>query len=132
MTTLQFVLFLSGLILPSVFWRMKFRFNPVSFYTLNKLRSQSGLNLHHGHYGLIMLVISLVMLVFGYHNGFTIGLAGFGLGHVADEIMPLLHMPSPGRNKELEIYAQELHNTINLIGALVTVVLIIFVFLYKH
>jgi hypothetical protein len=125
MTTRQFCLFLSGLILPTLYQRTKFALNRSLFHQ-TRLRDKSGLNIHHGHWGLLLALLSTWMLAFGFHNYVSIGLAGFGWGLMLDEIIPLLNMPSPGRNLELDVYGKFKNATIILVGAIITLSIIIF------
>ncbi len=125
MTTRQFVLFLSGLIMPMLYQRMKFALNRLSFHR-TPLREKIGLNLHHGHWGFLLAFISMNLLVFGVHNIFSIGLAGFGWGLMLDEIIPMLKMPSPGRTLELEIYDRSRSATIILVGVVALLALVFF------
>lgn len=127
MTIRQFVLFLSGLIVPMLHQRIKFALDRRSFQR-TPLREKSGLNLHHGHWGFLLAFISMNLLVFGVRNGFSIGLAGFGWGLMLDEIIPMLQMPSPGRTLELQIYDKSKSATIILIGVVVLFVLVCFLF----
>jgi hypothetical protein len=125
MTTRQFVLFLSGLIIPILYQRLKFALNRPSFHRLT-LRQKSGLNLHHGHWGFLLAFISMILLVFGVYNDLSIGLAGLGWGLMLDEIVPMLKMPSPGRTLELEIYSRSRSATIILMGVVVLLALVLF------
>jgi hypothetical protein len=125
MTTRQFVLFLSGLIVPMLYQRMKFALYRLSFHRM-PLREKSGLNIHHGHWGFLLAFISMNLLVFGVHDIFSIGLAGFGWGLMLDEIVPMLKMPSPGRALELEIYDKSRNATIILIGIVALLALVCF------
>jgi hypothetical protein len=125
MTTRQFVVFVSGLILPMLYQRLKFALNQISFHRTT-LRQKSGLNLHHGHWGFLLAFISMNLLVFGVRNIFSIGLAGFGWGLMLDEIIPMLKMPSPGRALELEIYDRFRSATIILMGVVVLLMLALF------
>jgi hypothetical protein len=125
MTTRQFALFLSGLILPALYQRIKFALNRSLFHQ-TRLRDKSGLNIHHGHWGFLLALLSTWMLVFGFHNYISIGLAGFGWGLMLDEIMPMLSMPSPGRNLELDVYRKSRNATIILISLVVVLSVIIF------
>lgn len=125
MTTRQFVLFLSGLILPMLYQRLKFALNRPSFHRLT-LRQKSGLNLHHGHWGFLLAFISMILLVFGVYNDLSIALAGLGWGLMLDEIVPMLKMPSPGRTLELEIYSRSRSATIILMGVVVLLALVLF------
>jgi hypothetical protein len=125
MTTRQFVLFLSGLIMPVLYQRMKFALGRPLFHR-TRLREKSGLNIHHGHWGFLLAFISMNLLVFGVHNIFSIGLTGFGWGLMLDEIIPLLKMPSLGRTLELEIYDRYKRATIILISVVVLLALVFF------
>jgi hypothetical protein len=125
MTTRQFVLFLSGLIIPILYQRLKFALNRPSFHRLT-LRQKSGLNLHHGHWGFLLAFISMILLVFGVYNDLSIALAGLGWGLMLDEIVPMLKMPSPGRTLELEIYSRSRSATIILMGVVVLLALVLF------
>jgi hypothetical protein len=125
MTTRHFFIFLSGLILPMLYLRIKFALNRLSFHR-TPLRENSGLNIHHGHWGFLLAFISMNLLVFGVHNSFSIGLAGVGWGLMLDEIIPMLKLPSPGRKLELEIYDRSRNATTILMGVVVLIALAIF------
>ena len=125
MTTRHFFIFLSGLILPVLFQRIRFALNRLSFHR-TPLRENSGLNIHHGHWGFLLAFISMNLLVFGVYNILSIGLAGAGWGLMLDEIIPMLKMPSPGRNLELEVYDSSKRATVILISVVVLLALAIF------
>jgi hypothetical protein len=125
MTIRQFALFFSGLILPALYQRTKFALNR-SLFQQTRLRNKSGLNIHHGHLGLLLALFSTWMLVFGFHNYVSIGLAGFGWGLMLDEIIPMLNMPSSDRNLELDVYERSKNSTIVLISAVITLSILIF------
>ncbi|MDE1975373.1 MAG: hypothetical protein KGI49_02585 [Patescibacteria group bacterium] len=103
MTPRQFALFAAGLVLPTLYQRLKFALNRRSFYR-TELRRKSGLNIHHGHWGLVLAAVSTWMLVFGLRDYISIGLAGLGWGLMLDEIIPMLRMPSKDRDLELKVY----------------------------
>ena len=125
MTTRHIVIFLSGLILSVLYQRIKFAFNRLSFHR-TPLRENSGLNIHHGHWEFLLAFISMNLLVFGVYNIFSIGLAGVGWGLMLDEIIPMLKLPSPGRNLELEIYDRSRNATFILMGVVVLLALVFF------
>ena len=125
MTTRQFALFLSGLILPALYQRIKFALNRSLFHQ-TRLRNKSGLNIHHGHWGFLLALLSTWMLVYGFHNYISIGLAGFGWGLMLDEIIPMLNMPSLGRDLELDVYGKSRNSTIIIISLVVVLSVIIF------
>ena len=104
MTELEFYLFTSLLVLPTLYQRTKLLLNPSSFDKMTWLRRKTGLNLHHGHLGYVMMAISIILLVLGVHNWISIGLGGAGLSLSLDEIPPMFKMPSPGRYVEMSVY----------------------------
>jgi hypothetical protein len=108
-----------------MYQRAKFALNRSLFHR-TRLRSKSGFNIHHGHWGLLLAMTSTWMLVFGFHNYISIGLAGFGWGLMLDEIIPMLKMPSFGRNLELDVYGKSRNSTIILISLVVVLSVIIF------
>ena len=125
MTTTQFWIFIAGLTLPSLVYRSLFALNRLSFYS-TPLREKSGLNIHHGHYGYSMMLVSFAMLSSGIHNWFSIGLGSFGCGLTLDEIIPMLKMPSKDRDKELDVYGKAKKATIILIGTIVALAILTF------
>ena len=48
------------------------------------LRGITGLNIHHSHYGILLLTIAVILLIFNIYPYLAIALAGFGLGSVLD------------------------------------------------
>lgn len=128
MTIKQFSLFICGLVLPMIYQRGKFALNRLGFYN-TPFRKKSGLNIHHGHWGFLIALVSTSMLVFGFHNVVSISLAGLGWGLMLDEIIPMLKMPSPGRGIELDVYARAKDATIVLISAITVLFTALFFFL---
>jgi len=125
LTNLQFAVFVMLLIMPTIYQRTKFNIKRSSF-DRTPLREKSGLNIHHGHWGFLLAMISAFMLVFGWRNAASIGLVGLGFGLMLDEIVPMLKMPSPGRDLELEAYGKSRNATILLVGVVATLSLILF------
>ena len=130
MTTRQFWILIAGLTLPCLYQRTKFAVNRLVFYK-TELRRKSGLNIHHGHWGLIFATVSVVMLVSGIRNTLSIGLAGFGWGLMLDEVIPMLKMPSKDKNSndrdlELEVYGKARNATVVLIGTIVALAILTF------
>jgi len=69
------------------------------------------------------------MFVFGLRDYVSIGFAGFGWGLMLDEIIPMLKMPSPDRDLELDVYRKTKNATIILISVVAILSLIIFLML---
>jgi len=129
MTPRQFALFLAGLILPMFYQRLKFAMNRSLFHR-TRLRDKSGLNIHHGHWGLLLAMISTWMLVFGLRDYASIGLAGLGWGLMLDEVIPMLNMPSLGRDIELDIYGNSCNATTTLVCIVVLASGVLFLFFH--
>lgn len=90
------------------------------------IRRLTGLNIHHGHWGLLILVLAgMWNATFMPHPLTTISFyLGFGL--VADEIVPLLKMPSKNRELELSVYSESLCDTAGLAGIMAIVIFALF------
>lgn len=115
MLSQYFLFFLALLILPSAYQRVHFALKRSAFMK-TELRDKSGLAIHHGHWGLLFVFIASFALAFGYRNFWIVALMFYGWGLILDEIVPMLKMPSVGREKELEVYARTLSGTIWLVG----------------
>lgn len=115
MTTTTFLLFMLAFLAPSIYQRGHFALRSADFHKIS-LRKKIGLQIHHGHWGLLWIFISSVLFIFGDHSMWTIILAGFGWGLLMDEIIPNLKTPSDDRGFELELYKNSTKGTIILIG----------------
>ena len=121
MTIQELLLFAALLITPTIYQRTKFFFSRKSFDD-PQLRKKSGLQIHHGHWGfLIALVTMYLVLFFDIRNSYTFALAGLGWGLMLDEIPPMLKMPTPGRQIELDVYAKTQNATFILIGSILVI-----------
>ncbi len=125
MTKFQFFVLIAGLTVPTLYQRINFALNRASFDDI-RLREKTGLNIHHGTYGIGFSFIGTMMLVFGWRNWFSIGLAAYGWGLMLDEIIPLVRMPDPGRQLELDVYARSRNATIVMISVIVLIAFFVF------
>ncbi len=125
MTGFQFFVLIFFLVFPAAYQRCKFAWKRKSFDDI-KLREKTGLNIHHGTYGILLAFIGTMMLVFGWRNFFSIGLAASGWGLMLDEIIPLVMMPNPGRELELDVYARSRNATIVMISIIVLIAFFIY------
>ena len=121
MTTRQFLILIALLMLPCAYQRTMFKLNRLAFYD-TPLREKSGLNIHHGHFGVPMAFVGTLLLAFGVRDLLSLGLSSFGWGLMLDEIVPMLKMKSKDRTSELDVYAKSRNATFVLIGAVVAVV----------
>jgi hypothetical protein len=104
----KLILFNISLILPLLFYRILVHLKDgrVSY-----LRSLTGLQVHHYHYGVIFLIIAVILLIFHRISTLAIIFSGFGLGCVLDSFISSL-FPSVNRLEEIVNYDSNLVPTI--------------------
>ena len=108
----RLVLFILSFLLPLVYYRLFFFIiAPPQENYLSPLRKFTGLNIHHLHYGLILLTISTLLLLFYKRNTISTILAGLGLGLSLDLFIPSLFIKTI-RENELLAYSQHLGATL--------------------
>jgi len=126
MTTAQFIFFAVALVLPTIYQRTKFALSRKSFHNI-ELRQKSGLQIHHGHWGFLFALIAMFLFVFlDIRDIWTFGLTGLGWGLMLDEIPPMLKMPTPGRDIELDVYAKTQKAAFVIIGSLALISFLLF------
>ena len=122
--TQQISIFIIFLILPVIY-------NRGLFYIAKKvfdkpyLRTKTGLQIHHIHYGIVAIFISALILLFSSRNFFVIALMGLGLGWMLDEFIPSLLLPG-NRPVELDVYNKSFRKTIILFATIILLVLILY------
>ncbi|MBI2045126.1 hypothetical protein HYT23_03645 [Candidatus Pacearchaeota archaeon] len=99
----QAVLFIIALLIPFIYYRSLYYIYR-TYFKESKLRASSGLQIHHLHYGAIILIITAFILIFYGKNNYVLALFGLGLGLVLDEFVPALLMPG---NRKIELAAYE-------------------------
>ena len=104
-------IFSLSLFLPLIFYRLVvfFRAGKVSL-----LREVTGLNVHHYHYGVLLVTIGILLLLFYKVSLFSICLTGFGLGTILDSFISSL-FKSTTRIEEITNYWGALVPTIILL-----------------
>ena len=120
----EILIFLIAFIAPVLYWRFLFWMARKRF---NKpyLRTKTGLQIHHIHYGIILVLAGTLLIFFLGKSLWVVGVMGLGLGLILDEFVPSLLMPG-NRELELEIYKKSLRGTAALISIIVLVILILF------
>jgi hypothetical protein len=121
----SFIVFVILLATPTIYQRTKFKLSYKSFLK-TELREKTGLQIHHGHWGIIFIFISSMALLFFEKNIFSTSFMGLGLGLLLDEVIPSLMMPSKDRVFELEVYKKAQKSTILLIVGVFGLSLILF------
>jgi len=114
-----------SLILPLVFYRILVYLKKGS---VSYLRSLTGLQVHHYHYGIVLLTIAIILLIFHEISTLIIILTGIGLGCVLDSFISSL-FPSINRIEEITNYNLNLIPTIIL---LLGVILLTFLIIRKE
>ena len=120
----EILIFLIAFIAPVLYWRFLFwmarnRFNKPY------LRTKTGLQIHHIHYGIILVLAGTLLILFLGKSLWVVGIMGLGLGLILDELVPSLLMPG-NRELELEVYKKSLRGTLVLISIIVLAILILF------
>ncbi len=130
MTLTQLIAFILIFITPSAYQRIHFYYKRNHFEKISNIRDKSGLQIHHGHWGLLWIFISSIYFIFGDKNIYIIFLAAFGWGLLMDEIIPALKTPSTDREAELQIYSKSTKPTMILLGVVILGFILIY-FLLK-
>ena len=119
----KYLLFFSSFIVPLIFYRLVvfLRDGRVSF-----LRELTGFKVHHYHYGIILLTVAVILLIFHEISNLTIVVAGLGLGAVLDGFLSSF-FSSGNRAGEIMNYSGNLIPTI----VLFTGVLLLAYFVHK-
>ncbi len=86
----------------------------------------TGLSIHHFHFGMLLLLIAVLLLVFFKKNVYTIGLTGLGLGITLDQFIPSLLLQTE-RAEEVAVYFD---STIGTIILVCLVLILSFIFYY--
>jgi hypothetical protein len=116
------VLFIISFCIPLVFYRIYVLLNQgkVSF-----LRGLTGLEVHHYHYGIILVTIGILLLVFDKLSKTSVVISGLGLGAMLDGFISSL-VPSFSRAEEIVNYGQNLLGTLVLFLGVVLIALYLF------
>ncbi len=85
-------------------------------------RSISGLSFHHFHYGILLLMSSVIFLIFLKETKFIVALAGIGSGLIIDSFIPSLLLKTE-RASEISAYNQGLFPTLILLVGVIIIIL---------
>ena len=119
----ELIIFILAFIAPLLYWRILYY---LASHLFNKpfTRTKTGLQVHHGHYGIIFILISSVVTLFTGETVYMTALLGLGLGLILDEFIPSLLMPGD-RTLELEIYRRSLSKTIIFFSIIIAIILLL-------
>ncbi len=122
----KILIFILFFIIAFIFFRLRF----LLFYSdgeLPLLREATGLTVHHFHYGLLIILIAALLLIFYRVNSVSIALMGFGLGTVFDSFISRLFSFGSVRMTEIAVYEYSFWWTILLF---INVVLLAMIFYF--
>ncbi|MFH1162342.1 MAG: hypothetical protein V1696_03690 [Candidatus Jorgensenbacteria bacterium] len=105
----KLIAFTIALLLPFLYWRGLFLLAPHVFNKM-ALRTRTGLQIHHLHYGIVLIFLASLLFLMESESVFVLVLLGLGLGLVLDEFIASLLMPGD-RPLELEVYRKSLFPT---------------------
>lgn len=123
----EIIIFLLAFLTPFLYYRSLFYIYR-NYFKESSLRVKSGLQIHHLHYGCILLVITSMILLFYGKNAYSIVLLGFGIGLILDEFVPALLMPG-NRKLELKAYEKGFIPTLILLLVLSFIILMLYFFI---
>ena len=89
------------------------------------IRQITGLNFHHYHYGVILVTIGIILILFYKISTPSILITGFGLGSMLDSFISSL-MPSFTRTEEVINYFNNFIPTVILFIGVIFIVLVVY------
>jgi len=98
----KLVIFCLTFVLAFIYWRLRVFF-VYNNGAINPIRAATGLEIHHYHFGIMILTISLLFYLFYKQSNITIAFLGFGLGSVLDGFLSGL-LESSTRIQEIMNY----------------------------
>ncbi|MEK6926151.1 MAG: hypothetical protein AABW50_02645, partial [Nanoarchaeota archaeon] len=113
----EILLFVIAFILPFVYYRTLY-FVYRNYFKIAKLRAKSGLQIHHLHYGALLITASSFILLLQGKNFYSISFLGIGLGMIMDEFALALLMPGD-RKVEMESYRRGFIPTLIIFAVLI-------------
>lgn len=120
----RLIIFISSFVIALLFWRLRV----FLFYNegnLSFLRAVSGLQIHHYHFGIIILTVALLLYLFYERNNITLALLGFGLGSILDSFIPRL-FKSGTRIQEIANYNTNFYNSLVLFSIIIVFCIILY------
>ena len=118
--------FIIAFVLPFIYFRSLF-YLAKKVFDKPLLRTKTGLQIHHAHYGVVCILIGTLVLLFSSKSIIVVIMLGLGLGLLVDESVSLMLMPG-NRVLELEVYRKSLKSTAFVFIGLVLAVFILAVF----
>lgn len=111
--------FIGGLL----WYRILFAIVPI-YFKRPLTRSVLKLRWHHLHWGIILIVFGVIILLLSEKSNVAITLFGIGLGFVIDLFIPSLQLETD-REEELAVYRNSLKPTLLLAASIVIVITVL-------
>jgi hypothetical protein len=105
----EVVIFVVAFILPFLYYRTAFLIAHKKVFE-QPLKTKSGFQIHHLHYGVVLVFLGTILSLFIVKNVEIIILQGLGLGLIFDELISSLLLPED-RLVGLEIYRKAFKST---------------------
>lgn len=125
----EILIFIISLLIPLLYWRT-LSYLAKNYMEKPFLRTKTKLQIHHLHYGIILVFIASLLLLFLGKNIYVTILLGLGLGLMLDLFIPSILMKSD-RKTELEVYRKTFIKTL-ILFAIIILTIIIISFLTGH
>ncbi len=116
------IIFTICLVLPFAYYRMLF-YAASRLFDKPLLRTKTGLQIHHLHYGIAYIFVASLLILFLSANIYAIVFLGLGLGCMLDEFIASLMMPGD-RPLELRVYRNALSKTAILLSVVVLLLIL--------
>jgi hypothetical protein len=119
------IIFLITFLIAFFYWRLRV-FLKYNDGDLPFLRELTGLTIHHYHYGLIMMILAGLLLIFYKKELWVVGLMGFGMGSVLDSFVSGLVKANTDRVAEITRYSSTLFLTILIFISVIILTIILY------
>ncbi|MBT4165593.1 hypothetical protein HOE04_00980 [archaeon] len=126
----KLIIFCISLTIPFLFWRLWL----YTFYNPGEtsiLRTLTGLNIHHYHYGITLVLIATLLFIFYKVNNYSIVIAGIGFGTYFDGFISRLFKSST-RATEIFNYNNNLIPTTILFTTLIIIISIFYLITERY
>lgn len=117
------IYFIVALVIPFLYYRTLSFLNPRMF-DKPFLREKTGLKIHHIHYGMILVLLAVFLLIFSGYSRLVIILFGLSIGFMYDEFIPIFIMKSK-RKDEMIAYHKSFVPTLVLFLIIVLALIIL-------
>jgi len=120
----EILIFIISLLIPMLYYRGLF-YIAKDYFKKPFLRTKTGLQIHHLHYGILLVFIATLILLFLGKNIYVVVLLGLGLGLILDLFISSLIMKT-NRRIELKVYKKTFTKTLILFGIIIIVIILLF------